>query len=175
PAALLAKTIATLDQLSGGRLDLGVGTGWQREEYDAEGLDFAKRGEMLTDTIGACRALWSQTPAAFSSPTITFDDIFCEPKPVQPRLPVWFSGTLNQRVLRRVVELGDGWIPIMGASVDDIRDGADRLRAAYEEAGRKPEDLEVQAPAIIARNDDRTFDLDGTLASVPTLVAAGAT
>jgi probable F420-dependent oxidoreductase len=132
PAALLAKTVATIDQMSGGRVDLGVGTGWQREEYEAEGLDFARRGQLLTDTVGACRALWTDTPASFSSPTLSFDDVFCAPKPAQARLPVWFAGTLNERNLRRVVELGDGWIPIMGASIDDIRAGAapERLRGS---------------------------------------------
>ena len=175
PAALLAKTVATLDQLSGGRVDLGVGTGWQREEYDAVGLDFADRGQLLTDTMAACRRLWEDTPASFSSPSFAFEDVFCEPKPAQARLPVWFAGTLNARNLARVVGLGDGWIPIMGASVDDIAKGVDRLRSGFADAGRDPATLQVQAPVVLARNEDRTFDLAGSMASVPTLEAAGAT
>src|SRR3954469_3368840 len=74
PAPVLAKTVATLDVLSGGRVDLGVGVGWQREEYDATGLDFAKRGQLLDDTIGACRELWSQLPASYTSVTGSFKD-----------------------------------------------------------------------------------------------------
>jgi probable F420-dependent oxidoreductase len=175
PAALLAKTVATLDQLSEGRVDLGVGTGWQREEYDAEGIDFEKRGRLLTDTVAACRALWSDTPASFSSPSISFDDIFCEPKPVQSPQPVGFSGVLHERHLRRVVDLGDGWIPIMGASVDDLRDGASRLRAAFVEAGRDPSSLRVQGSATYVRGDDGRPDLARTLDGVPALVDAGAT
>jgi probable F420-dependent oxidoreductase len=175
PAALLAKTIATLDVLSGGRVDLGVGTGWQREEFEAEGLDFEQRGQLLTDPIAACRALWEQTPATFESPSLSFTDIFCEPKPVQSRLPVLFSGVLHPRNLRRIVELGDGWLPIMGASVDEIRDGVHRLRDAFRAAGRDPASLQVQAPASLARTDDRGFDLDATLASVPALLDAGVT
>jgi alkanesulfonate monooxygenase SsuD/methylene tetrahydromethanopterin reductase-like flavin-dependent oxidoreductase (luciferase family) len=80
-AAVLAKTVATLDVLSGGRVDLGVGTGWQAAEYDAVGLDFRTRGRRLDDTIGACRALWSQLPASFASTTASFDDTFCSPQP----------------------------------------------------------------------------------------------
>lgn len=175
PAALLAKTVATLDQLSGGRVDLGVGTGWQREEYDAEGLDFAQRGRLLTDTIAACRALWTDTPATFSSATMSFDDVFCEPKPVQSPLPVWFSGVLHERNVGRIVELGDGWIPIMGSTVDDIREGSTRLRDELARVGRDPSTLQVQGSAVYARDGDGGFDLPGTMASVPLLVEAGAT
>jgi probable F420-dependent oxidoreductase len=175
PPALLAKTVATLDQLSGGRVDLGVGVGWQREEYEAEGLDFARRGQLLTDGVGACRALWEATPAAFSSPTLTFDDVFCVPKPAQPRLPVWFGGTLNERMLRRVVELGDGWIPIMGSTVDDIAGGATRLRKAFADAGRDPAGVSVQGAMPVVRAEGRRVDLAASVAGAPVLVEAGAT
>jgi probable F420-dependent oxidoreductase len=169
PAAVLAKTVATLDLLSGGRVDLGVGTGWQAEEYDAVGLDFTTRGQQLDDTIGACRALWSDLPAAFSSASVSFEDTFCSPQPAQDRLPVWFAGALTGHNLRRIVELGDGWIPIMGASIDDIRAGAERLRSATD----RP--IQVQAPASPVKAADGSRDPVATMAQVPTLVAAGAT
>jgi probable F420-dependent oxidoreductase len=175
PAAVLAKTAATLDVLTDGRVDLGVGVGWQREEFDAVGLDFARRGELLTDTIAACRALWTDVPASFSSATVSFDDTFCTPLPVQAPLPIWFSGVLHPRNVDRIVRLGDGWIPIMGATLDDIRAGVVTLRAALEAAGRDPGALQVRAPVIMARGDDGKVDLDATMASVPGLVAAGAT
>jgi len=168
PVAVLAKTVATLDVLSGGRVDLGVGVGWQSEEYDAAGLDFAARGQRLDDTIGACRALWSQLPASYSSSTTSFDDTFCSPQPTQPRLPVWFSGSLNQRNLRRIVDLGDGWIPIMGASIEDIRIGAQQLA---ESTGRP---ITIQAPAPIEKAADGSRDPAATMDGVPALVAAGA-
>ena len=168
PAPVLAKTVATLDVLSGGRLDLGVGIGWQREEYDATGLDFAARGQLLDDTIAACRALWSQLPASYSSSTVSFADVFCSPQPVQARLPVWFSGTFTARTRRRVLELGDGWIPIMGASIDDIRRGAEDLRAAAD----RP--IEVQAPLPPVRGGDG-LDLTATMEGVHELAAAGVT
>jgi probable F420-dependent oxidoreductase len=169
PAALLAKTVATLDVLSGGRVDLGVGVGWQEAEYAAAGLDFARRGSLLEETVGAMRALWESSPASYASESVSFTDIHCSPQPVQSRLPVWFSGTLNDRQLRRVVDLGDGWIPIMGASLDDIRDGATQLRASTE----RP--LEVQAPAKPVRVGDGPADASATMEGVPDLLAAGVT
>jgi probable F420-dependent oxidoreductase len=175
PAVLLAKQVATLDQLSGGRVDLGVGVGWQREEYEAEGLDFARRGRLLTDTLAACRALWEHVPATFSSPTVSFTDVFLSPSPLQERLPVWFGGTLHDRMLRRVVELGDGWIPIMGSSLDDVRDGATRLRKAFAEAGRDPAAVQVQAPVPLVRDGSKRVDLAASAAGVPALAEAGAT
>jgi probable F420-dependent oxidoreductase len=168
PAPVLAKTVATLDALSGGRVDLGVGVGWQREEYDASGLDFDARGQLLDDTIGACRALWSQSPASYSSSTISFADVFCSPHPTQERLPVWFSGTFTARTRRRVLELGDGWIPIMGAALDDIRTAAKELRSATD----RP--VAVQAPLPPVRGDDG-LDVAATMKGVPDLVAAGVT
>jgi len=178
PAALLAKTVATLDVLSGGRVDLGVGTGWQREEFMASGLDFAMRGRLLTDTIAACRALWQDVPASFESSTLSFSEVFCVPQPVQKPLPVWFSGVLHRANLARVVSLGDGWIPIMGASVSEIASGAARLRAAFVSAGRDPESLRVQAPAVMVRaggGGSGAWDPAATMASVPALVGAGTT
>jgi probable F420-dependent oxidoreductase len=176
PAAFLAKQVATLDQLSNGRVDLGVGTGWQREEYEAEGLPFEQRGRLLTDTLHALKALWRDTPADFDSPSLSFREIYCEPKPVQAGgVPLWIGGTLNARNLARVVEVGDAWIPIMGESVEGIADGAARIRAAWTAAGRDPSRLQVQAPMRIARGDDGIPDLAATVASVPELLAAGAT
>jgi probable F420-dependent oxidoreductase len=169
PASLLAKQVATLDVLSGGRVDLGVGVGWQREEYDAQGLDFSRRGELLEDTVAACRALWADLPAKFDSASVSFDETFCSPQPVQKPLPVWFGGTLNERMLARIVRLGDGWIPIMGATLDDVRDGAARLRA------ETPRSIDVQMRATTVMGADGRPDPVATIAGVPELVNAGIT
>jgi probable F420-dependent oxidoreductase len=176
PAAFLAKQVATLDQMSDGRVDLGVGTGWQREEYEAQGLDFEQRGQLLDDTLAACRVLWRDTPAALDTPTLSFREIYCEPKPVQPGgVPIWIAGTLHARNLARLVEYGAGWIPIMGESIDGIAAGVVRIREAFTAAGRDPSELKVQAPVRMVMDDDRRPDLDASIASVPDLVAAGAT
>lgn len=169
PAALLAKQVATLDALSGGRVDLGVGVGWQKEEYDAQGLPFADRGLLLEETVAACRALWTDLPASYEGKTVSFTETFCSPQPAQPRLPVWFGGSLSDRMLRRVVALGDGWIPIMGATADDVRDGAARIAAA---TGRR---IDVQSRASTVVGADGKPDAAATIAGVPDLVAAGVT
>jgi probable F420-dependent oxidoreductase len=176
PAVLLAKQAATLDVLSRGRLDLGVGTGWQREEYDAEGIDFARRGELLSDTLAACKVLWRDTPAALDTPTVSFRDVYCEPKPLQAGgVPLWIGGSLHARNLERLVRWGDAWIPIMGATLGDIADGARRIGEAWRTAGRDPAALQVQAPLPIQRGDDGGPDLPRSVAAVPDLVASGAT
>jgi probable F420-dependent oxidoreductase len=176
PAALLAKQVATLDQISGGRVDLGVGAGWQREEYDAEGLLFDLRGQLLTDTLAALKVLWRDTPAAFQSPTLSFRDIYCEPKPLQSGgVPLWIAGTLNKRNLERVVEYGDAWIPIMGESIEGIAAGTAIVRELWSAAGRDPAHLQVQAPLRMAMSGDGRPDLARSMASVPELLAAGAT
>jgi probable F420-dependent oxidoreductase len=176
PAALLAKQAATLDQLSGGRVDLGVGAGWQREEYDAERLSFDERGQLLTDTLAACTVLWRDTPADFESPTLSFRDVYCEPKPLQPGgVPLWIAGTLHRRNMERLVRFGAAWIPIMGETDEGIAAGAQKIREAMTVAGRDTSVFQVQAPLRITLGDDGRPDLARSMESVPVLVAAGAT
>lgn len=175
PAVLLAKQVATLDVLSGGRVDLGVGTGWQRHEFDAAGLDFDRRGQTLTDTIAACRSLWQGGPSRVRTSSIDVDDVYCHPTPAQDRLPVWFSGTLHERNVRRIVELGDGWIPIMGATHDEIAAGAELLRERYRAAGRDPESLRVRCSITPVVGDDGVVDTSATAALAARLRSGGVT
>lgn len=174
PAAVLAKTAATLDVLSGGRLDLGVGPGWQREEYDAVGRDFHRRGRLLDETLAACTALWSDAPASYDADGAHVTDVWCRPAPPQPGgVPIWIGGALHQRNLDRVVRFGRGWIPLMGASLDDIAAGAATIRTALAAAGRGPDEVTVRAPLPLVRGD-AGFDLDRSLAGVPDVLATGA-
>ena len=167
PAVLLAKTAATVDDIAGGRLELGVGVGWQPEEFDAVGADFSVRGQLLTDGIGACRALWGENPAHFSSPTISFSDLWCDPKPANPGgIPVLFSGSLHQRNLTRIAELGDGWITHPGQPIDEIAASVDSLRKLFAEHGREPASLLIRTRLPIVRSgrdDEPDFaaSLDG--------------
>jgi probable F420-dependent oxidoreductase len=175
PALLLAKTLATLDVLSRGRLDLGVGIGWQPEEFAGAGVPFAGRAARLDDTLRACRALWREAPASFDSPTLRFADLWCLPRPVQPGgIPIWFGLSLGPRNLRRIAELGAGWMPIE-ADPERIADGVRRLREALRDAGRDPAELRVRAGLRPVRGPAGGLDLERTLAGLEALSRAGAT
>ncbi len=174
---LLAKTAATVDDLSGGRLELGVGVGWQPEEFAAIGADFAKRGQLLTDAIGACRALWGPDPVSFASPTTSFARVWCNPKPARPEgIPVLFSGSMGRRNLARIVELGHGWITHPGHPLGETAAAVELLRKAYVDRGRDPATLIVRTSLPIVR-DDRTGepDLRASFAGLAKLRDAGIT
>lgn len=174
PAAL-AKTLSTIDVLSRGRLDLGVGVGWQREEYEACGLDYDDRGAQLDHTLEVVQTLWRDQRANYESDRLSFDAIHQMPKPVQRGgVPIWVSGTVNKRAMRRLARFGSGWIP-WGADAADLPDGIRRMRAAVEAEGRDPSDIEVVANLPMAMDADGAVDLDATMAAVPPLVEAGAT
>ena len=174
--ALFAKTIATLDVLSRGRVDLGVGTGWQKEEYDACQLDFEKRGALLTETIAACRALWTQSPASYQGSTMSFRNIWCHPQPVQPGgIPLWFSGTLNKANMARMAELGDGWIPIMGESLEGMREGRERIEDAWTKRGRDPRKLRVRGSLRVIQGRGGRPDVRASLEDMHAQLEAGAT
>lgn len=162
PPALLAKSAATLDQLSGGRLELGVGTGWLPKEYEAVGLDFADRGRLLDDALAACRALWRGGATSFDSPRLRFDDVHVSPTPLQPGgVPLWVGGDLHGRNVARIVAHADGWIPAPPTKPADVAAGAALLREAFAEAGRDPAELRVRVSLGRPREGgpERTFDV----------------
>lgn len=173
PAGLLAKQVASLYALSSGRFVLGVTASWQKDEYDALGVPYAERGQVLTDNIGACRALWESAPASFHSRHVNFDGMFCSPRPpVGVRIPVWFGGKFTPRQIRRIVELGDGWMPFGGHNMTlaDKAAAIARLRSEYVAAGRAPSELEV---CDALRSVDGS--LEGSLEQLPSLAEAGIT
>ncbi|SPM35462.1 Flavin-dependent oxidoreductase, luciferase family (includes alkanesulfonate monooxygenase SsuD and methylene tetrahydromethanopterin reductase) [Mycobacterium rhizamassiliense] len=170
PAAVLAKTVATLDVLSGGRVDLGVGVGWQREEYEAAGVDFDGRGALLDETLEVCQRLWRENEVSHSSARLSFDRIHQMPKPAQPGgVPIWVSGTVNRRVARRLARFGSCWIP-WGADARDIAGGIGRMRAEVERAGGDPDGFGVSGALRVKAGADGRPDL----ASVATAAAAQA-
>lgn len=176
PAPLLAKTLATMDVMSGGRLEVGVATGWQKEEFEAGGLDWHKRGQLLTDTMAACRVLWREAPAHFESESFSFDNIWCRPAPLQAGgVPIWFAGGLHRRNLDRICRLGDGWIPAPYTPIETFRREAEHLRSAWSAAGRDPGSLQIQGDLDAVRNERGRPDLEESLRGLPEWFSAGAT
>jgi probable F420-dependent oxidoreductase len=168
PALLVAKQVATLDVISGGRVDLGVGAGWQKQEFDAVGAPWEHRFGYLDEQIKACRVLWREAPASFHGKFINFDRLHSRPFPVQPGgVPIWFGVPPTDRNLRRVAELGDGWLPmetdpkVLAGHIGDLRGRITRL-------GRDPAKLR-----IMGRPWPAEPDLDQTLAQIPGFVEAG--
>ncbi|MCW2546012.1 MAG: class F420-dependent oxidoreductase [Mycobacterium sp.] len=172
---VLAKTCATLDVLSGGRLDLGIGVGWQREEYEAAGLSFDGRGPLLDDCLDVLQGAWRDVPTSHSSEFLTFDRIYCVPKPLQEGgVPIWVSGTINNRTLRRIARFGSAWIP-WG---DDIRDpsvGLARIAEVMAEAGRDMEGFRTQGSLMVKADDTGKLQYKSALENVAAQVAGGIT
>jgi alkanesulfonate monooxygenase SsuD/methylene tetrahydromethanopterin reductase-like flavin-dependent oxidoreductase (luciferase family) len=119
--------------------------------------------------------LWRDAPAAFESPTVSFRETWCLPRPVQPGgPPLWFGVALGPKNLRRVAELGAGWMP-MDSRPEALREGVAKLREAFRAAGRSFDGFGVRAHAGYVRRADKSLDLDATLASIPARLEAGAT
>jgi probable F420-dependent oxidoreductase len=169
---LLAKQLATLDLLSKGRLVVQPTVSWHRAEYDALGVPFDRRGELLDEHLEAWRLLWSDSPASFQGRHHRFEDVYIEPKPHRPGGPaMWFGGrSLHPALLRRLVEYGSGFNPLGTPTQEDL----DRLAAALAAAGRDPGDLELIGGTRGRFPDPESVaDLDEALASIPRQIERG--
>ncbi|MBS0517808.1 MAG: LLM class F420-dependent oxidoreductase [Proteobacteria bacterium] len=138
---VLAKQVATLDHMSGGRIELGIGVGWLKEEFEALGVPFEKRGKRTDEYIGAMRALWAGDGASFAGEFVNFTEVSSSPKPVAGRVPIVVGGH-SEAAARRAGRIGDGFFPSIGAQVD-TRPLFDIVRRAAEAAGRDPDAIEM--------------------------------
>jgi probable F420-dependent oxidoreductase len=143
PPAVLAKRAATVDLLSGGRLLLGLGIGWQKEEYAAVGVPYRQRGARLEECIGALRALWAGGPATFHGHFVDFDRVHLAPAPARPAIPIVLGGN-TEAAVDRAGRLAEGWYPYT-LDPDQFAAAAGRLRAASAAAGRAPDAVEITA------------------------------
>ncbi len=140
---VLAKEVATLDHLSGGRLELGIGVGWLEEEFDAIGVPFAERGKRTDDHIAAMRALWTGDKASHHSEFTNFDDCISLPKPVNGAVPVHVGGH-TAIAARRAGRLGDGFFPGRG-DLGELSRSFDIVRDTAKEHGRDADAIEFTA------------------------------
>jgi probable F420-dependent oxidoreductase len=137
----LAKQIATVDHLSGGRFVLGIGYGWNHEEMENHGIDVKRRRARVRETMLAMQALWANEVASFSGEFVRFEPSWQWPKPVQqPRPPVLIGGAPGPTLFAHIAEYADGWLPIGGGG---LAQALPALRRAVEERGRDPKALEI--------------------------------
>jgi len=140
---ILAKELATLDQLSGGKVELGLGVGWLQEEFDALGVPWERRGARNDEYIEAMRTLWSGPEVEFHGEFVNFPTVTCSPRPVQPTIPILVGGD-SDVAIRRAARLADGYFPGEG-DADRLASLITRVRQAAEDAGRDPNEIEINA------------------------------
>jgi probable F420-dependent oxidoreductase len=148
--ALVAKQAAEVDLLSGGRLRLGVGTGWNEVEYEALSASFRDRGRRQEEQVEVLRALWREDSLTFRGKYHTVTQAGINPRP-RREIPIWFGGSVDA-VLRRAARLGQGWLPIM-APTDAAQEAIDKIKSYLVAEGRSFEEFGVQAQAQIRGGD----------------------
>ena len=175
---LHAKVVATLDHLSAGRLEVGIGTGWLREEFQALGADYARRQRITDEHLEAMRQLWTGEPVSFQGETVSFPRVQCQPRPAQlPHPPLWIGGA-SSWALRRVKRYGAGWLApeLPGERFDAI---VASLSQRCASAGQKPPGVSAKVWLEPAVGAGGTFSLhpreSGSLAVLERLAAAGTT
>ncbi len=150
---LVAKQAAEVDVLTGGKLRLGVGVGWNPVEYEALGMNFHTRGRVEEEQIEVLRLLWSQEIVSYKGQFHTITEAGLNPLPVRRSIPIWMGGRADA-LLRRTARLGDGWLP-QGKPDERMREAVERLQSYITEAGRDPRKVGIEA-----RMNAREGDLD---------------
>jgi probable F420-dependent oxidoreductase len=168
-AALVAKQAAQVDLLSGGRLRLGVGIGWNQPEYEGMGMPFRSRGRRIDEQISVMRRLWTEQCVSFEGEDHTLDGVGIAPLPVQRPIPVWIGAERATPAFERVGRLGDGWMA-MGVPGPEAREGLRVIRASAQRAGRDPDALGIQAWVTLGDGDQ-----DRISAEIRGWVSIGAT
>jgi probable F420-dependent oxidoreductase len=149
---LVAKQAAEVDVLSGGRLRLGIGIGWNDVEYEALSEDFHNRGRRSEEQIEVLRLLWTNDLVTYKGRWHTITDGGINPLPAQRPIPVWFGG-MDERVLKRLARVGDGWMP-QGSPDDRLRAMIERVRSYARDAGRDPTEIGVDGRTTLRGTPD---------------------
>ncbi|MCK9517749.1 MAG: LLM class F420-dependent oxidoreductase [Dehalococcoidia bacterium] len=134
----LAKEVASIDHLSGGRMLFGIGGGWNREEMEDHGTDPRKRWKVLRERIEAMKEIWTKDEAEYHGELVNFPPLWSWPKPVQKPYPPILVGGDGPRTLQRVIRYGDEWMPIYGRSAEHLPERIKELQQLAKDAGREP-------------------------------------
>src|ERR1700722_16400247 len=141
---ITAKAVASLDLYSGGRVVLGVGAGWLREETEAMGAHFGSRWKRLRETVEAMRVAWTEPEPSYAGELVHFPPLRCEPKPLQKPYPPILLGGHGPKVLERVARTYDGWMPLV-PNPESLKRDVEALRKLAVDHGRKPESIHITA------------------------------
>ncbi len=148
----LGKVVATLDHLSGGRVDLGVGVATTKDEFDNLGVDFKTRGRRADEVLGALQALWTQAVPKFEGEFYRYEGLKFSPKPLQKPYPPILVGGSSPAAMRRIVRYGDGWHTLR-QSPDEVAAGMETLAGMMRQAGRDPASLKVSISSALQFDD----------------------
>ena len=164
---LVAKQAAEIDILSGGRMRLGIGIGWQEPEFESLGVPFRQRPSRMEEAIHVLRACWTEEPVSFDGRYTSFNQISVLPKPVSPGGPPILFGGVSEPAIDRAARLGDGWIAPVASNLDNLVALTDNIRAALDKHDRDPDAFPIQwLPPM-------DMDLNRTLATLRAAKEAG--
>jgi len=167
PVLPTAKQIATIDALSSGRFTLAAAVGWLRPEFRMLDVDYEQRGAITDEYLRAMKVLWTEGEPAFSGRHVQFSDIVFEPKCAQdPHVPIWVAGGSGRGPIERLLELGEGWMPMGGDTGNELRDTVARIKEQAVARGRDPE-------AITFRYTIGVGKVNAALASISKSISVG--
>jgi probable F420-dependent oxidoreductase len=174
PLFAQAKAVATIDQVSGGRLTLAAAVGWLRPEFEMLGLSFADRGSVTDEYLRAMKVLWTADEPRFSGRHVSFADVVFDPKCVQsPHVPIWVAGGTGRAPLRRLLELGDGWMPMGGGLDSRLRETVARVKEEAARRGRDPASLTFRYTIGIGRANASLASLSRSISVADPAAAHG--
>ena len=139
---VLARRLTTLDVLSGGRLRVGFGLGWLKDEYDATGAEMKSRGSRADEFISVLQAIWTTDPVEFHGKFFQLPKSIIQPKPVQKPHPPIYLAAFSPGAMKRVAKLGDGWIP-SDMTIEQLKAGSSQLRSMMKDVGRDPAKVKI--------------------------------
>lgn len=169
---VLAKAVSTLDELSGGRVILGIGAGWMKEEFSALGVPFEERGVITDEYIDVLKTLWTEDDPRHFGKYIEFSDIKFLPKPVQkPHPPIWVGGG-SRRAIERAAERGEGWHPV-GLTPAEIAERSWYLKEVIDKSEREPCDFTISVRKNLEITDKKDIAENETLRGTVKKIAGG--
>ena len=155
-AVLVAKQAAQIDVLSNGRMELGVGVGWNHPEYDSLNKSFTNRGKRIEEQIDVLRQLWTQQHVTFDGTWHQIEDAGLAPMPIQQPIPIWI-GAFSEVAIERAARMADGWQSLLRSPGEEAKQAMDDFKAMVQDAGRDPADVRIEAPLFAPERNEEAW------------------